>query len=69
MTSPGKGIPNIIYGVKHLESDPDKVDIFSAASCTTNAITPILKAIENSFGVKKWVFRNYSRLHQRPEFG
>ncbi len=52
LTAPGKGVPNIVYGVNHLENDPDKVDIFSAASCTTNAITPILKAIEDSFGVK-----------------
>jgi len=52
LTAPGKGIPNIVHGVNHLEHDPDKVNIFSAASCTTNAITPILKAIEDSFGVK-----------------
>ncbi|MGA1226547.1 MAG: glyceraldehyde-3-phosphate dehydrogenase [Tamlana sp.] len=52
LTAPGKGVPNIVYGVNHLESDPDKVDIFSAASCTTNAITPILKAIDDSFIVK-----------------
>lgn len=51
LTAPGKGIPNIVHGVNHKEHDPDKVDIFSAASCTTNAITPILKAIEDSFGV------------------
>ncbi len=51
LTAPGKGVPNIVYGVNHLENNPDKVDIFSAASCTTNAITPILKAIEDSFGV------------------
>lgn len=51
LTAPGKGIPNIVYGVNHLENTPDKVDIFSAASCTTNAITPVLKAIEDSFGV------------------
>ena len=52
LTAPGKGIPNIVHGVNHLEHDPDKVDIFSAASCTTNAITPILKVMEDSFGVK-----------------
>lgn len=51
LTAPGKGVPNIVYGVNHLENDPDKVNIFSAASCTTNAITPILKAMEDSFGV------------------
>ncbi|WP_298238870.1 glyceraldehyde-3-phosphate dehydrogenase [uncultured Algibacter sp.] len=52
LTAPGKGIPNIVYGVNHSENDPDSVDIFSAASCTTNAITPILKVMEDSFGVK-----------------
>ncbi len=52
LTAPGKGIPNIVHGVNHLENDPDNVDIFSAASCTTNAITPILKVMEDSFGVK-----------------
>ena len=52
LTAPGKGIPNIVHGVNHLENDPDKIDIFSAASCTTNAITPILKVMEDSYGVK-----------------
>ncbi|WP_040254326.1 glyceraldehyde-3-phosphate dehydrogenase [Psychroserpens mesophilus] len=51
LTAPGKGVPNIVHGVNHLENDPDKVDIFSAASCTTNAITPILKAVEDTYGV------------------
>lgn len=53
LTAPGKGIPNIVHGVNHTEHHPDKVDIFSAASCTTNAITPVLKAIEDSLGVVK----------------
>ncbi|PWI29151.1 glyceraldehyde-3-phosphate dehydrogenase [Flavobacteriaceae bacterium LYZ1037] len=52
LTAPGKGVPNIVHGVNQLENNPDKVDIFSAASCTTNAITPILKAVEDSLGVK-----------------
>jgi glyceraldehyde 3-phosphate dehydrogenase len=52
LTAPGKGVPNIVHGVNHLDYDPDKVDIFSAASCTTNAITPILKAIEDTLVVK-----------------
>lgn len=51
LTAPGKGIPNIVHGVNHLENNPDEVNIFSAASCTTNAITPILKALEDSLGV------------------
>lgn len=52
VTAPGKGIPNIVYGVNHLEHSPDTVDVFSAASCTTNAITPVLKAIDESFGIE-----------------
>ena len=51
LTAPGKGVPNIVHGVNHLEYDPSKIDVFSAASCTTNAITPILKVVEDNFGV------------------
>jgi glyceraldehyde 3-phosphate dehydrogenase len=51
LTAPGKGVPNIVHGVNHKEYNPSEVDIFSAASCTTNAITPVLKAMEDSFGV------------------
>ena len=53
LTAPGKGVPNIVYGVNHEDYNPDTVDIFSAASCTTNAITPVLKAIEDTLGVVK----------------
>jgi len=53
LTAPGKGVPNIVHGVNQNEYNPDEVTIFSAASCTTNAITPILKAIEDTLGVAK----------------
>ena len=53
LTAPGKGIPNIVHGVNHTQYDPDKTKIFSAASCTTNAITPILKVVEDSLGLVK----------------
>ena len=52
LTAPGNNVPNIVHGVNHKENTPDKIDIFSAASCTTNAITPILKVIEDNFGIK-----------------
>ena len=51
LTAPGKGVPNIVHGVNHKEYNPEEVSIFSAASCTTNAITPVLKAIQDSLGV------------------
>lgn len=53
LTAPGKGVPNIVYGVNHEDYNPDTVDIYSAASCTTNAITPILAVIEETLGVVK----------------
>ncbi len=52
LTAPGKGnIKNIVYGVNH--SDIEETDtILSAASCTTNAITPVLKVLDDKFGVE-----------------
>jgi len=51
LTAPAKGdIKNIVYGVN--ESDIDDSDrILCAASCTTNAITPVLKIINDRFGI------------------
>lgn len=51
LTAPAKGVPNIVHGVNHLDFNPDEESIFSAASCTTNAITPILKAVQDSLGI------------------
>ena len=54
LTAPGKGnIPNIVHGVNHHNFQPDGHDIWSAASCTTNAISPVLAVIEEKFGVEK----------------
>ncbi len=51
LTAPGKGdIPNIVYGVNHVTLDPAET-IVSAASCTTNAIVPALKAIQDRYGI------------------
>ncbi len=53
LTAPGKEIPNIVYGINEDDLDLENENIFSAASCTTNAIAPILYTIENSLGVVK----------------
>ncbi|PCI94092.1 MAG: glyceraldehyde-3-phosphate dehydrogenase [Flavobacteriales bacterium] len=53
LTAPGKEIPNIVYGINEGEFDLDNEDIYSAASCTTNAIAPILYTIEKTLGVVK----------------
>ena len=48
LTAPGSGIPNIVYGVNQEIVNLDKDIILSAASCTTNAIAPILKVISDN---------------------
>ena len=51
LTAPGKGdIKNIVHGVNHDEVTPEDT-ILSAASCTTNAITPVLKALDEEYGI------------------
>lgn len=51
LTAPGKGdIKNVIFGVNHgVIEDTDA--IISAASCTTNAIVPVLKVLNDTFGI------------------
>ncbi len=48
LTAPGNSIPNIVYGVNHKDFNPQKEHVFSAASCTTNAIAPILYVVNKS---------------------
>jgi len=51
LTAPGKGdIKNIVYGINNDQINAEDT-ILSAASCTTNAITPVLKAIDDEFEV------------------
>jgi glyceraldehyde 3-phosphate dehydrogenase len=53
LTAPGKDdIPNIVFGVNNELVDPAE-NIYSAASCTTNAIVPVLKALQDKFGIIK----------------
>lgn len=53
LTAPGKEVPNIVYGLNQNTLDIENENIFSAASCTTNAISPILKVINDKFGIVK----------------
>ena len=51
LTAPGKGgIKNIVAGINHRDIEPEDV-VLAAASCTTNAIVPVLKAVNDRFGI------------------
>jgi glyceraldehyde 3-phosphate dehydrogenase len=52
LTAPAKGdIRNIVFGVND-NSLTDADNIVSAASCTTNAIVPVLKVLSDKFGIE-----------------
>ncbi len=51
LTAPGKGrLKNIVHGINHASIMADDV-IVTAASCTTNAISPVLKAVNDRYGI------------------
>lgn len=54
LTAPAKGdVPNVVYGVNHEVADISKNAIFSAASCTTNAIMPVLHVVHTKLGISR----------------
>jgi glyceraldehyde 3-phosphate dehydrogenase len=54
LTAPAKGdVPNVVHGINHETVDLKKQRIFSAASCTTNAIMPILYIMDKELGIQK----------------
>ena len=52
LTAPGKGnLKNVVFGINNdIIGEDDK--LISAASCTTNAIAPPLKALDDEFGIE-----------------
>jgi glyceraldehyde 3-phosphate dehydrogenase len=51
LTAPGKGdIKNIVYGINNSAIEASDT-VLSAASCTTNAITPVLKVMNDQYGI------------------
>ncbi len=52
LTAPGKSpLKNVVYGINNDTINADD-EIVTAASCTTNAITPVLKVINDLYGVE-----------------
>ncbi|AFZ72862.1 type I glyceraldehyde-3-phosphate dehydrogenase [Natronobacterium gregoryi] len=53
ISAPPKGektVPMFVYGVNHEEYDG--ADVVSNASCTTNSIAPVVKVLEEEFGIE-----------------
>lgn len=52
----GDDIPNIVFGVNETSVDLASAPILSAASCTTNCIAPIVRALVDTHGIARGTF-------------
>jgi glyceraldehyde 3-phosphate dehydrogenase len=43
---------NIVYGVNHHSYNPERHDVITAASCTTNCLAPVVKVINEQLGIR-----------------
>ncbi len=54
ITAPAKNEDvTIVMGVNHETYDPAKHHVVSNASCTTNCLAPVMRVLQDSFGVEK----------------
>lgn len=42
-----------VYGVNHKDYDPEKHNVVSNASCTTNCLAPMAKALNDAIGIER----------------
>jgi glyceraldehyde 3-phosphate dehydrogenase len=53
ISAPAKGVDGtFVFKVNHEDYDPDQHEIVSNASCTTNCIIPMVKVLQESFGIR-----------------
>lgn len=55
ITAPGKGgnVGTYVVGVNHEDYSHDKHNVISNASCTTNCLAPVVKVLNDNFGIIK----------------
>ena len=54
LSAPAKGeMPTYVMGVNHEEYNPEKEHVISNASCTTNALAPVAKVLDEKFGIER----------------
>ncbi len=51
VAAPVTGALNIVYGINDDLYDPDKHDLLTAASCTTNCLAPVIKVLNEKVGI------------------
>jgi len=54
ISAPGKDVDlTIVLGVNDEDYDPQRHDVISNASCTTNCVAPMVKVLNDAFGVER----------------
>ena len=54
VSAPAKGADvTLCFGVNHTVYDPQKHDVISNASCTTNCLAPVVKVLHDTFRVRR----------------
>lgn len=54
LSAPAKGeMPTYVMGVNHEDYNPEKEHVISNASCTTNALAPVAKVLDEKFGIER----------------
>lgn len=43
---------NLVYGINHHLYDPERHDLVTAASCTTNCLAPVVKVLHEAIGIR-----------------
>jgi glyceraldehyde 3-phosphate dehydrogenase len=53
ISAPGKGVDaTVVMGINEGVYDPAQHDVVSNASCTTNCVAPMVKVLQDSFGIE-----------------
>ena len=73
ISAPGKNVDaTFVMGVNHTDYDPEKHNIISNASCTTNCLAPMAKVLNDNFGIERGLmttihaYTGDQRLHDAP---
>ncbi|MDO5029104.1 MAG: type I glyceraldehyde-3-phosphate dehydrogenase [Corynebacterium sp.] len=73
ISAPGKNEDaTFVVGVNHTDYDPEKHNIISNASCTTNCLAPMAKVLDEKFGIERGLmttihaYTGDQRLHDAP---
>jgi glyceraldehyde 3-phosphate dehydrogenase len=73
VSAPAKGADaTFVIGVNEKTYDPQKHQVVSIASCTTNCLAPVLSVLDRTFGIERGLmttihaYTNDQRIHDSP---